>query len=109
MLHSDGESLDTKAKESNLRKADLIEKVCELVQIPQKEATVIVDLILDSMVWALGRGEKVEIRGFGSFRMRQRRGRIGRNPKTGARVEVPPKRIPYFRPSKELRERVGRI
>jgi integration host factor subunit beta len=109
MLHSDGESLDTKAKESNLRKADLIEKVRELVQIPRKEATVVVELILDSMVWALGRGEKVEIRGFGSFRIRQRRGRIGRNPKTGARVEVPPKRIPYFRPSKELRERVGRI
>ena len=100
MLHSDAESLDAKTKESNLKKADLIEKVCELVQIPQKEATLIVDLILDSMVWALGRGEKVEIRGFGSFRMRQRRGRIGRNPKTGARVEVPPKKIPYFRPSK---------
>jgi len=61
------------------------------------------------MVRAVGRGEKVEIRGFGSFHVRQRRGRIGRNPKTGARVEVPPKKIFYFRPSKELRELIERI
>src|ERR1035441_2475668 len=101
MLHSDGESLYTK---TNLNRAELIEKVCESVQIPRKEAAVIVELILDSIVQALGRGEKVEIRGFGSFRTRQRRARIGRNPKTGARVEVPPKKVPYFKPSKELRE-----
>src|ERR1035441_2448912 len=109
MLHSDGESLDTKTKESNLRKADLIEKVCKSVQIPRKEATVIVEVLLDSIVQALGRGEKVEIRGFGRFHTRPRRGRIGRNPKTGARVEVPPKKIPFFKPGKELLERLERI
>jgi len=109
MPHSDGEPLHTKTKESNLRRTDLVEKVHELLQIPRKEAAVIVELILDSMVRAVGRGEKVEIRGFGSFHVRQRRGRIGRNPKTGARVEVPPKKIFYFRPSKELRELIERI
>jgi nucleoid DNA-binding protein len=55
------------------------------------------------------RGDKVEIRGFGSFRTRQRRARVGRNPKTGARVEVPAKRIPFFKLSKELRELVEKI
>jgi integration host factor subunit beta len=108
MQNSDGESLVTKTEESTLRRTDLIDKVSELVQIPHKEATVIVELILDSIVHALRRGEKVEIRGFGSFRTRQRKGRIGRNPKTGARVEVPPRTIPYFKPSHELRERLLR-
>jgi len=68
-----------------------------------------VERILDSMVRALDRGDKVEIRGFRSLRTRQRRARIGRNPKTGARVEVPAKRIPFFKPSKELRELVEKI
>jgi integration host factor subunit beta len=58
------------------------------------------------MVHAIARGERVEIRGFGSFHTRPRRARIGRNPKTGARVEVPAKRVPFFKPSKELRELV---
>jgi integration host factor subunit beta len=109
MLHPDGGSLATKAKASSLKRTDLIDQVAELLQIPRKEATVIVELILDSIVGALGRREKVEIRGFGSFRTRQRQSRIGRNPKTGARVEVPPKTIPYFKPSKELRELVQRM
>jgi len=62
--------------------------------------------MFDSIVRALRSGDKVEIRRFGSFRIRQRRGRIGRNPKIGTRVEVPPKKIPFFKPSKELRELV---
>ena len=80
-----------------------------MVEISRKEAAVIVERILDSMVHALDRGDKVEIRGFGSFRTRQRRARIGRNPKTGARVEVPAKRIAFFKPGKELRELVEEI
>ena len=59
------------------------------------------------MVKALRTGDKIEIRGFGSFRTRQRQSRVGRNPKTGARVEVPAKRIPYFKPSKELKDLVN--
>ena len=91
-----------------LTKADLIEEVARVVEIPRRDAAVIVERILDSMVHAIERGDKVEIRGFGSFRTRPRRARVGRNPKTGARVEVPAKKIPFFKPSKELRNVVDR-
>ena len=90
-----------------LTRAELIEEVFKVVELPERQAVVIVEEILDSMVRALRRGDKVEIRGFGSFHMRQRAARQGRNPKTGARVEVAPKRIPYFKPSKELRNLVN--
>jgi len=66
-----------------------------------------VETIFESIIGALQGGDRIEIRGFGSFRTRQRRGRIGRNPKTGAKVEVPPKRIPFFKPSKELKDHVN--
>jgi integration host factor subunit beta len=73
----------------------------------RKESEVIVESIFDSIVKALRGGDKIEIRGFGSFRTRQRQPRIGRNPKTGTRVEVPAKKIPYFKPSKELKDVVN--
>lgn len=73
----------------------------------RKDSEIIVEAIFDSVVRSLKSGEKIEIRGFGSFRTRQRQSRIGRNPKTGARVEVPSKRIPYFKPSKELKDLVN--
>jgi integration host factor subunit beta len=87
-------------------RADLTEEVYQAIGMPVKESDVVVSAIFDSIVRALRSGDKVEIRGFGSFRTRQRSGRIGRNPKNGARVEVPPKKIPVFKPSKELRELV---
>lgn len=90
-----------------MTKADLIEEVSRVVEVSRKEAEVIVETILDSIVKSLRGNDKVEIRGFGSFRTRERQGRVGRNPKSGARVEVPPKRIPYFKPSKELRDLVN--
>ena len=65
------------------------------------------DVIFESVVKALRGGDKIEIRGFGSFRTRQRQPRVGRNPKTGARVDVRAKRIPYFKPSKELKDLVN--
>jgi len=68
---------------------------------------VIVDTIFDSVVRSLRVGDKIEIRGFGSFRTRQRQPRVGRNPKTGDRVEVPAKKIPFFKPSKELKDLVN--
>jgi integration host factor subunit beta len=82
----------------------LLGEVARVLEIPRKEAAVILEHILDSMVRAIDRGDKVEIRAFGTFRTRQRRARIARNPKTGARVEVPAKRIPFFKPSKDLRD-----
>ena len=87
-----------------MTRADLTEGVYQVIELPRKESDIVVSTIFDSMVRALRSGDKVEIRGFGSFHTRQRRGRIARNPKTGARVEVPPKRIPFFKPSRELRE-----
>ena len=92
-----------------MTRVDLTEEVYQAIGMPLKECDVIVCAILDGIVRALRSGDNVEIRGFGSFRTRQRRGRIGRNPKTGAKVEVPPKRIPFFKPSKELRDLVERI
>jgi len=90
-----------------MTKAELIEEVSRVVEMTRKDSEVIVEAIFDSVVRALRTGDKIEIRGFGSFRTRQRQPRVGRNPKTGARVEVPAKRIPYFKPSKELKDLVN--
>lgn len=90
-----------------MTKAELIEEVSRVVEMSRKDSEVIVETIFDSVVRALRGGEKIEIRGFGSFRTRQRQPRIGRNPKTGTRVEVPAKRIPFFKPSKELKDLVN--
>jgi integration host factor subunit beta len=94
-------------KHPTLTKADLIEEVLRISELPRKESETIVETIFESIIDALQKGDKIEIRGFGSFRTRQRRGRIGRNPKTGAKVEVPPKKIPFFKPSKELKDFVN--
>lgn len=90
-----------------MTKADLIEEVSTLAEVTRKDGEVIVETIFDSIVKSLRAGDKIEIRGFGSFRTRQRKPRIGRNPKTGARVEVPAKKIPFFKPSKELKDLVN--
>jgi integration host factor subunit beta len=90
-----------------MTKAELIEEVSRVVEMSRKDSEVIVETIFDSIVRSLRTGEKIEIRGFGSFRTRQRQPRIGRNPKTGTRVEVPAKRIPFFKPSKELKDLVN--
>jgi|SRR5215469_13115254 integration host factor subunit beta len=90
-----------------MTKAELIEEVSKVVEMTRKDSEVIVEAIFDSIVRSLRGGDKIEIRGFGSFRTRQRQPRVGRNPKTGTRVEVPSKRIPYFKPSKELKDLVN--
>src|SRR5256885_679732 len=84
-----------------MTKADLIEEVSRLADVTRRDSEVIVETIFDSIVRSLRSGDKIEIRGFGSFRTRQRNPRVGRNPKTGDRVEVPAKKIPFFKPSKE--------
>jgi len=94
-------------KERTVTKADLIEEVTRVTELPRKDSELVVETIFDSIIAALQTSDKIEIRGFGSFRTRQRRGRTGRNPKTGAKVEVPPKRIPFFKPSKELKDFVN--
>jgi integration host factor subunit beta len=90
-----------------MTKAELIDEVSRVVEMTRKDSEVIVEAIFNSVVRALHGGDKIEIRGFGSFRTRKRQPRVGRNPKTGARVDVPAKRIPYFKPSKELKDLVN--
>ena len=87
-----------------MTKAELVDEVAGTTQLTKKHAEIIVNTVSDSIVHSLKAGEKIELRGFGSFRIRHRGPRLGRNPKTGERVEVPAKRIPYFKPGKELRE-----
>src|ERR1700681_1657986 len=94
-------------KQPTLTKADLIEEALKVTELPRKESETIVETIFESIIDALQKGDKIEIRGFGSFRTRQRRGRIGRNPKTGEKVDVPARKIPFFKPSKELKDFVN--
>jgi integration host factor subunit beta len=99
--HANGERL------SLMTKADLIDEVSRLAELTRKDSEVIVETIFDSVVRSLRAGDKIEIRGFGSFRTRQRKPRTGRNPKTGEKVDVPAKKIPFFKPSKELKDLVN--
>ncbi len=94
-------------EEKQLTKADLVDKVTALGDLTRRDGEVIVDLLFDSVIGALKSGDKIEIRGFGSFRTRQRNSRTGRNPKTGAKVDVPAKKVPFFKPSKELRDLIN--
>src|SRR5512134_618322 len=86
-----------------MTKADLINIVARKLDITQVQSGIIVEAALKSIVNALQNGQEVEIRGFGSFRFRNRAPRKGRNPKTGEKVDVPPKKIPYFKMGKELK------
>ena len=91
-----------------MTKSDLVQTLSEKVtSLTKKECEVIVDTVFHNMKDALQRGEKIEIRGFGSFTVRVRRAKEGRNPKTGEKVSIPEKRIPFFKVGKELREMVN--
>jgi len=90
-----------------MTKAELVEKVSERVDgLTKKQTEVIINTVFDGIKHALASGEKIEIRGFGSFRIRARKQREGRNPKTGAPVSVPAKKVPFFKAGKELKELV---
>ncbi|MFH0924187.1 MAG: HU family DNA-binding protein [bacterium] len=86
-----------------MTKAELIEEVAKAGDINRKETEVIVNTIFNSIIDALVDGDKVELRGFGSFRVRNRKERQGRNPKTGASVVVPSKKVPFFKAGKDLK------
>jgi integration host factor subunit beta len=91
-----------------MTKAELVDEVARVVQLTKKQAETIVNIVFDSIVESLRAGQKIELRGFGSFRLRSRKSRTGRNPKTGEKVEVPSKKIPYFKPGKELKELINK-
>lgn len=86
-----------------MTKSGLIQLVASEANLKRKEAQMVVNIFFSSIMDALTRGEKVELRGMGSFRTKKRGARIGRNPQTGAKVEVPSKTIPYFKPGKEFK------
>ena len=93
-----------------MTKSELVEKLVEAsATLSRKESEMVVNLIFDSMCDALKKGEKVEIRGFGSFTIREREAREARNPKSGDVVKIPAKRTPFFKTGKELRERVNSL
>lgn len=87
-------------------KSELIQKLFEAVDIPRKAAELAINTIFDSMTDALSKGEGIEIRGFGSFKVREYKGREGRNPKTGKIIKVAQKRRPFFKVGKDLKEKV---
>jgi len=88
-----------------MTKSVLIEKISEKVgSLTRKQTEIVVETVFDSIKEALAKGEKIEIRGFGNFRLKQRRPRKARNPKTGEKVDVPGKRVLHFKAGKALRE-----
>lgn len=89
-----------------MNRSDLVQKVAERVNLPRKKAEEVVDLIFDSMTQALAREDRVEIRGLGSFTVKHYQTYRGRNPRTGAIIQVKPKKLPFFKVGKELKKRV---
>ena len=87
-----------------MTKADLVEIVAAEADMTKKDVEQLVEIIFDSIVGTLNKGEKIELRGFGSFRVRERNARKGRNPKTGEPVDIPAKRVAYFKPGKDLKD-----
>jgi integration host factor subunit beta len=91
-----------------MTKAELVDEVGREAALTRKHSEVIVEAVFSTIATALQRGDKIELRGFGSFRVRRRASRTGRNPKTGQGVVVPAKKVPYFKAGKELRELLNR-
>ena len=98
---------DPSVTEGKLTKAALVEEVAQAADVPQKAAESVVETVLGSIVESLRRGEKVELRGFGSFRLRRRAPRRGRNPRSGESVHVPSKLVAYFKAGKELKASIN--
>ena len=90
-----------------MTKAELVEEVARAAELTKKDSEVIVDEVFKNIIQSLNRGEKIELRGFGSFRVRERDARRGRNPKTGAEVPILPRRVLVFRPSQVLKAHVN--
>ena len=90
-----------------MTKAELVEDVARAAELTKKDAERLVEIVFESIIETLNQGEKIELRGFGSFRVRERGARRGRNPKTGDPVNIPAKRVPYFKPGKELKELIN--
>ena len=89
-----------------MTKAELVELIAEKINLTKKDTERVVNIVFENIMKALADGDKVELRGFGSFRVRSRNSRDGRNPRTGEAVAIPPKNVPFFKAGKELRQMV---
>ncbi len=92
-----------------MNKSELIETLAQEINMPLREASSVINTILESMIEALASGDHIEIRGFGSFMIKEYESYHGRNPKTGEKIKVPPKKLPFFKVGKELKERVNNL
>lgn len=90
-----------------MNKSQLADALAQEMNIPLREASPIIDTVLETMVAALASGDSIEIRGFGSFVVKHYQAYTGRNPKTGTSIDVPPKKLPFFKVGKELKEKVN--
>jgi integration host factor subunit beta len=90
-----------------MNKSELIETLAQEINIPIRDASSITNTILEQMTETLGAGDSIEIRGFGSFVVKKYQSYKGRNPKTGQKISVPPKRLPFFKVGKDLKEKVN--
>jgi len=90
-----------------MNKSELIEALAEKINIPIREAGLITNTLIDTMSEALAKGESIEIRGFGSFVVKKYDSYTGRNPKTGEKIKVAPKKLPFFKVGKDMREKVN--
>lgn len=91
-----------------MNKSELIEALAQDIGVPHREAAAITNTVIDTMTEALARGESIEIRGFGSFVIKEYGSYEGRNPKTGKKIKVSPKKLPFFKVGKDLREQVNK-
>ncbi len=91
-----------------MNKSELIEALAEKINVPIREAASITNTLIDTMSEALAKGDSIEIRGFGSFVVKEYDSYTGRNPKTGEKIKVSPKKLPFFKVGKDLREQVNR-
>src|SRR5689334_21547860 len=107
-LDQQSSELEAEAKAGVMTKAELVDEVARVVQLTKKQAETIVNIVFDAIVDSLRAGQKIELRGFGSFRLSSRKSRTGRNTKNGEKVEVPSKKIPYCKPGKELKELINK-
>ena len=92
-----------------MTKADLVDEIADKTGLTKKDVAETVDEFLEAVCRALVSGKHIEIRGFGTFKVKDRRPRIARNPRTGEQVQVPPRRVPVFKVSKELKDKVAQV
>ena len=104
---NDLEDTETSAKAGVMTKAELVDEVARVVQLTKKQAETIVNIVFDSIVDSLRAGQKIELRGFGSFRLRSRKSRTGRNPKTGEALKIKAAKVPAFKAGATLKAAVN--